>query len=66
MTLTELLDTIAQNGLITVVDNDTELRTESLPACQTSRSGQIKTLRDKKVARIHLDVGAHMTVEVAS
>lgn len=65
MTLTELLD-LTQNGWVTVVDRDTELRTEPLSACSTSYSGQLKTLRDKKVVGIHVGVGMGMTVEVAS
>lgn len=65
MTLTELLD-LVQTGWITVVDRDTELRTDSMTAFAATHSSQLKTLVDKKVASIRLDGGASMTVEVAS
>jgi len=65
MTLTELLD-LVQTGWITVVDRDTELRTDSMTAFGATHSSQLKTLVDKKVASIRLDGGTSMTVEVAS
>lgn len=65
MTLTELLD-LVQTGWITVVDRDTELRTDTMSVFNAIHSSQLKTLASKKVASIRLVGGMIMTVEVAS
>lgn len=61
MKLKELL-ALLEIGWFTVIDRDTELRTE--PLCDAGGS-QLKTLRDKKVKSIRLS-GWFIEIEVAA
>ena len=64
MKLKELL-ALLELGWFKVIDRDTELRTELLPAIDVNNS-QLKTLRDKNVKSIRLYGGSLMEIEVAA